>query len=530
MPVKQMSLQAKPVFHPAADSPFFDLFEQNRDPSPEEGKMIQDLLIEKTAHLAHLNSQVPRRKSGKKIPRKLRAELDYTRGLIKRFRALISPWRRLPVEILSEIFLFTLKDRGDTEDDFLLVDDRAGTLLLCKICSAWRAVALRTPALWNTLSLKSCHLLRPLDWVSTWLDRSRASPVSLQLYWDSQLPLDIINSVISIFTLHLHHIAELAVEEAESYRSAWDPEHSHPKPTFRPLVESRDAPLLSVIHLELPSDSVLWDWIHALCRASPRVTQLTTAQFSLDSFPVVNLTDLYLGDPIPMLQVVQIFEHASNLQNVSFHVERPAANCSARALLGMKSVSNLEISSDDLLGEFLEQTEFPNLVDLGLFQIYQWPDDAGFRSFLSRSSCALTTLGFFGCCITQENIIASLQHTACNTLESLYVQECVPSIADALLQHLTYNGPERPLCNPKLSAIELHDIRAPDGLLSTMVESRLSATSSSSGPPAPTQLNVSFSFLDKRNQESDHKQDWTRLWDLEVASKGELEIEWPDVE
>ncbi|KAJ6502249.1 hypothetical protein C8R45DRAFT_975889 [Mycena sanguinolenta] len=37
--------------------------------------------------------------------------------------------------------------------------DRAGTLLLCQICSAWRAIALRTPALYmcqNTLPVLLC--------------------------------------------------------------------------------------------------------------------------------------------------------------------------------------------------------------------------------------------------------------------------------------------------------------------------------------------------------------------------------------
>lgn len=185
---------------------------------PEERRTIQELLVEKKSHLAHLNSQVPKRRSGKKltIPRELRLELDYTRRFIKFHRTLISPWRRLPVEIMSEIFLFTLKSRNggnNIDEDEAWIDDRPGTLLLCKVCSAWRAVAIGTPALWNTLSLTANYVRRhPLDWVSTWLDRSRSFPVHLQLFWDNEVLPNTVFSALSKFASHLDHTVELAID------------------------------------------------------------------------------------------------------------------------------------------------------------------------------------------------------------------------------------------------------------------------------------------------------------------------------
>ncbi|KAJ7366553.1 hypothetical protein DFH08DRAFT_680624, partial [Mycena albidolilacea] len=142
MPAKRTP---KPEGFHVADSPFSALYETGRVPSVQETKMIQELLVEKKAYLAHLNSKVPKRRTGKKFPRELRLQLDYTRRFIKFHQALIAPWRRLPVEIMSEIFLFTL----EVDDDKYWDDDRWGTLLVCKICSAWRAIALRTPSLWN---------------------------------------------------------------------------------------------------------------------------------------------------------------------------------------------------------------------------------------------------------------------------------------------------------------------------------------------------------------------------------------------
>ncbi|KAF8211916.1 hypothetical protein K438DRAFT_1218761 [Mycena galopus ATCC 62051] len=437
MPPKQMPK------HPAADSPFSVLFEQNRVPSPEETKTIQELLVEKTNHLAHLNSQVPKRRRGKKlkISRELRTDLEYTRRFIKLHRALISPWRRLPVEILSDIFLLTLEARNIDEDD-VWMDDREGTLLLCQICSAWRAVALRTPALWNTLSIYASDLFCPLDWVSTWLDRSRSSPVSLQLLWDSLLVFpDVLNSVMSIFASHLHHTAELAIDGVQVFGLKIFDEHDeeYPKLTFRPLVEPLNAPLLSTVIAHLPQGS-LRDWIHAACRASPCLTHLTTSHSSLDSFPIDNLTELNWFHPAPMSRVLQIFEHAQNLKQVDFHIDGPGVISSAKAFLGMKSISKMELCSYDHLGQFLEQAEFPSLVDLRVCFIDAWPGPE-LHSFLSRSSCALTTLDFSNCLISQKKIITCLRHRACNSLESLSVQECSPPAANTLLQHLMFYGP-----------------------------------------------------------------------------------------
>ncbi|KAJ7246412.1 hypothetical protein C8J57DRAFT_1140596, partial [Mycena rebaudengoi] len=137
----------------AIDSPFSGFVEANRVPSLLETKAIQELLAEKTAQLARLNSEVPRRKTGKKlrISRELRTALDLTRRSIKYHQALIAPWRRLPLEIMGEIFAFAL-NRVFGEGDW--IDDRSGTLLLCKICKQWREIALSTPALWTVLAIR----------------------------------------------------------------------------------------------------------------------------------------------------------------------------------------------------------------------------------------------------------------------------------------------------------------------------------------------------------------------------------------
>ncbi|KAL1721560.1 hypothetical protein EV715DRAFT_195001 [Schizophyllum commune] len=60
--------------------------------------------------------------------------------------ALVAPWRRLPTELWSEIFLLAVPDDWDTA--------LAGTRVLsyAAVCVAWRDVALATPKLWSILN------------------------------------------------------------------------------------------------------------------------------------------------------------------------------------------------------------------------------------------------------------------------------------------------------------------------------------------------------------------------------------------
>ncbi|KAJ7804087.1 hypothetical protein B0H13DRAFT_2159806 [Mycena leptocephala] len=462
MPGKRTSLQTRHVTFSPSESPFFALFEKDRVPSTQEKRMIQELLAEKTTQLAHLNSKVPKRGTGRKVPRKLRAELDHTRRFVKFHQALISPWKRLPVEIMSEIFLFSLEVNQD-EDNYW-IDDRQGTLLLCKICSTWRAIAIRTPAFLHSVR-------HPPDWISTWLDRSRSFPVYLQVFWGHKSLPDVINSVISIFASHLHHTAGLWVDGLDIEDSALI--EQVPRPTFPPDQPSY-APLLATLGVDLPPDS--------------RWTGSTQP-----------LTKLHLIDSVPMSKMFEILEHASGLQNLSLDVAGPSVTSSTGNVLVNKSVSRMEITSNEYLGQFLDQTEFPGLVHLAIHQIFHWPE-AEF-----------------------QQIIACLQYKACITLESLVVWECEPE-AHALLQYLTYHG--HPFPNPHLKSIELGYMVAPDGLLSSLVESRLFTTTIAlpSSVPTPARLSkVRFSFMEGPvlGETLLHTEDWKRLRELETREEEE---------
>ncbi|KAJ7140571.1 hypothetical protein C8R43DRAFT_830219, partial [Mycena crocata] len=62
-------------------------------------------------------------------------------------KAIISSIRRIPPEILAEIFLFCV-DPVKLRSDYSIDSPRQPPLLLCHVCALWRAVAVNTPRLW----------------------------------------------------------------------------------------------------------------------------------------------------------------------------------------------------------------------------------------------------------------------------------------------------------------------------------------------------------------------------------------------
>ncbi|KAJ7903772.1 hypothetical protein B0H14DRAFT_3421951 [Mycena olivaceomarginata] len=234
-----------------------------------------------------------------------------------------------------------------------------------------------------------------------------------------------------------------------------------------------------------------------------------------------------------MSTAFQLLENASGLE--VFYIEIEGPGVARSSVLVMKSVLTMEIACSDgeHLGQFLKQLEFPCLTSMAFREVVSaWPEREC-HSFLSRSSCALKTLELIDVRTPQDHIIACLQHKACATLEWLHTNM---QPTDALLQHLTYRG--HPFPNPKLRTIKLENIRAADGLLSALVESRLflstTVTGLPPGVPVPAWLQrVRFTFVEglAESRYVTHKEDWERLREIKRKALDidlNVEIFWSD--
>ncbi|KAJ7646563.1 hypothetical protein FB45DRAFT_890785 [Roridomyces roridus] len=152
------------------DSPFEAHLHTNFVPSDAQCAQIRADLAPHLVQLALVNERI----------RELSAERDKLQAYVDSHTALISYPRRVPVDVVREIFVACLPtDRNP------VMSAQEAPLLLSRICSSWRGVALTTPSLWGSLHI-------PVDFIvgdpverslalKDWLQLSGALPISLSL-------------------------------------------------------------------------------------------------------------------------------------------------------------------------------------------------------------------------------------------------------------------------------------------------------------------------------------------------------------
>ncbi|KAJ2920027.1 hypothetical protein MD484_g481, partial [Candolleomyces efflorescens] len=173
-----LSLTTIPTLMASNSKSFSHLFETNVAPRPLEAASIQGKVDSLTSDITGVKSQLER----------LRRELGRLETRRDGYQAVLSPLRRMPLEILGEIFLTILAgidpEKSKRFKDVTLID-------LCLVCRAWRNAALATPRLWNFLVLKMLprRALRHAA-VSHWFSRSGVASKTLYIYGYSHGPCD----------------------------------------------------------------------------------------------------------------------------------------------------------------------------------------------------------------------------------------------------------------------------------------------------------------------------------------------------
>ncbi|KAK7022111.1 hypothetical protein R3P38DRAFT_1108722 [Favolaschia claudopus] len=162
------------------ESPFAARLNTNYVPSDAEVLEIRSLLAGPEDDLASLDAEI---EAMENALMQLKEKREALKKPIDAHRALISPMRLLPIDILTEIFLTCLPSKHEA-----LIDESEAPLLLGRgICRHWRAVAYSTPALWSSINIpwqSGCPpaILAKLETVvEAWLKRSAACSLSVAL-------------------------------------------------------------------------------------------------------------------------------------------------------------------------------------------------------------------------------------------------------------------------------------------------------------------------------------------------------------
>ncbi|KAJ6459251.1 hypothetical protein C8R45DRAFT_843483, partial [Mycena sanguinolenta] len=116
----------------------------NKPPLEHELSVVRPIVKKTRARLATVDGEILRLKDRL---RELRNERTALSGFHSQNIRIISPLRRMPAEILGEIFSWTLPSIHDVFD----TDD--SPWILTYVCRRWRAVAVSKSSLWSLITI-----------------------------------------------------------------------------------------------------------------------------------------------------------------------------------------------------------------------------------------------------------------------------------------------------------------------------------------------------------------------------------------
>ncbi|KAG2358733.1 hypothetical protein BDR07DRAFT_260272 [Suillus spraguei] len=288
-----------------------------------------------------------------------------------------SPIRRLPTEILAEIFKYCLPD-----DEHLAPASRLAPILLTTVCRRWREIAVSLPILWCRLQLD--------DWqksavgYDSWLRRSAECPLSLKIEYSgnwselreflqpympqtSILILDFYPCTATNFVMmeDFHALKELTI-------------HQHgflPSPAIYPTLSKLPVSLRRLKISDPPFE--LWQLRLFTDSAWPHITHLEINITGLDTLP-------HILRMCPNLSFVTM---QGMLYPIEFAVPITHSN-----------LQSLHVSGDEFWTSGLDLGLFnvitlPNLRMVESSRMGPWPHEE-FKAFLMRSKCPLEKLIF----------------------------------------------------------------------------------------------------------------------------------------
>ncbi|KAJ7730705.1 hypothetical protein DFH07DRAFT_1065961 [Mycena maculata] len=165
------------------ESPFREILYTNSTPSDSECQSIRDLLVGPRQQIAVLTDEIVATQA-------LLDELTSKRAVLDEFvaahLALVSSVRRVPTDIMQEIFVASLPSGQNST-----ITEQDAPLLLCHICRAWRSLALSTPRLWASLHISVPYgdrISSMNNVVNEWLSRSGILPLSISVAFIPRVP------------------------------------------------------------------------------------------------------------------------------------------------------------------------------------------------------------------------------------------------------------------------------------------------------------------------------------------------------
>ncbi|KAJ7121956.1 hypothetical protein C8R43DRAFT_1241294 [Mycena crocata] len=460
------------------ESPFTPHFDTNYVPSDEEVKYIQTDLLFHSTELARLDDLI--------------AQLSLQRQKIQTYidahKALISYARRLPHDIVQEIFLACLPTDVNAN-----ICPQNAPQVLCRICSAWRAVALSTPRLWASLLLPVEFILddeQRRAAVSRWMKRSGACPISLSIVaspasWQTRVPGPRPNDIASVMDSLVDSAARWRQVELARFPS---------EAGLQALTEV-STPILEDLKVGCHrlDNPLRWNMFE-----SPRLRNLAlSASIGLGAFildmPVgwANLTNLLLectgssSQGMSPFTVLSLLKRCPNLVSFRFSMSDVGEVLPLEGPVVLPLLHTFAILAPcnvltQNIGDLMAQLVMPELRNLYMPRRYprRPHHQTSFLAPLATRSPLLKTLTIDMGCFTESVLIESLQ--ALSSLTRLVVTDSPTGMSADTEQLLVALTPTCPLLTPKqsiacpvLEDLSIHGCRIlSDDLLLSFIQQR----------------------------------------------------------
>ncbi|KAJ7633460.1 hypothetical protein DFH06DRAFT_692595 [Mycena polygramma] len=386
---------------------------------------------------------------------------------------------KLPVELLGEIFAWSLGDWGQMADEpsALVLDP----LTISHVCGHWRSVSLSIPMLWATLWIdrpRAAHL----SMAQLWIQRSRTCPLSINLRQTDP------KSCLSFPTSTEHELTDDIFLLLLPHLRRWQTIDFMFKTDAQISLACLPADeLVALEHVSVHTDS--WDTTNAeslqsvlYSRPSIRSVHLMAASSQRD-VPWKQLTHLEVDAECTIETCLGILSSCSALSSARITCSAqpdwaPTPFNHPELYLTLPSLVDLSIKASRIdLAPFLDRLTLPALRSLALEYCHvprEMPDPHSLHALLERSSCAL---GAFSLHETtripdDKRHIAFLQGPHLASLTDL---ELKVDMTDDIVKLLTLTAETAPHL-PQLTDIALRDYRGDhisDEVLVGMLSSRL---------------------------------------------------------
>ena len=378
------------------------------------------------------------------------------------------PINRLPREIIAEIFCNCVQGPREA----VWISARSAPLLLCRVCSSWRALAQVTPKLWSSISIR-IHRQNDIDplictrIINTWLERSGTLPLTVTIdhtaYNVPSIEPTVLDAILSVVCSHSSRWQNVDI-------TAW-------LPVSFPRLKLEILPLLREFHLRLFIPEEFKTAISLPFCESPRLTRLSWPHplnaLTDSRVPWTQISHLSLASEMTLFASLETIRLCPQLEDFAMCLSEEHHGDRHPIMVENRRLRTLEITISVDCSPFFASLILPELSECCLIGTTS-DGTSGHRAFLdllTRSNCKLYKLELYFCAFGP--FIECLEHESFKSIGELMIEE-LPHFTDTeLIGLVDFPSPGPRVLLPKLTHLTLCCcIYASKGMLAEMVLSR----------------------------------------------------------